>query len=211
VTAPGGGPVEPVTAPGGGPVEPASLPGAGSAAEADIMLGVGRFVTGATVVVSAGATFTSDEKVPPPPPTAAELDQAMVRIVGQQNARLSQMVKAGDLSLIKLYQPGLHARIVQDLALAQKNPWALYSAFAKLTWAYGKALELMVDEALQIDEVAGGAFKHLGGKNQADWVAGGALAGVLYDLTTNHPDAIAKHHARFYGEKMRVVTYQPPW
>jgi hypothetical protein len=49
------------------------------------------------------------------------------------------------------------------------------------------------------------------GANRADWVGRGALGGVLYDLTTNNPAEIAKHLARFYGERMRVVTYVPPW
>lgn len=199
----------PVEAPPGLPPETATLPGAESATGAEAVLGAARVVTAATVVVASGATFASDSSIGPAPPSAAELDQAMVRIVREQNARLRKAVESGDLSLIHLYRPGLHKRVTELLQAATTNPWLVFTAYNLFRLAYGKTLELMVNDAIQIDPVASQGFEHLGGANQADWVGLGSLAGVLYDLTTEA--GAESHMERFYGERMRIVTYDPPW
>ncbi|MEV7451404.1 hypothetical protein [Streptomyces nigra] len=127
----------------------------------------------------------------------------------EQNARLRKAVESGDLSLIQLYRPGLHKRVTELLQAATTNPWLVFTAYNLFRLAYGKTLELMVNDAIQIDPVASQGFEHLGGANQADWVGLGSLAGVLYDLTTEA--GAESHMERFYGERMRIVTYDPPW
>jgi RHS repeat-associated protein len=226
-----GVPEAPIEAPPTGPAQPAAAPGAatesavapGAATEAatapglltDALVLAGRVLTGAAVVISTGMTFHGDAPLGPPAPTLVELDQTIVRIAAQQNARLSQAVKAGDYSLLKLYRPGLYNRMVSELDRAKTDPWAYYKAFKILTWAYGKTLEIMVDEALQVDDVAGGYFEHQGGKSQPDWIlrgVGGDGNGLMYDLTTDDPQTIQDHLDRpGYGPNLRIVPYKPPW
>jgi hypothetical protein len=107
------------------------------------------------------------------------------------------VVRNWDFSLIAAYQPGAMKGILER---AQGNPWA---ALRLLHKAYGKTLELMIDDALQTDDVTSGYFEHLGGKNQADWRR---IDGVLYDVCTT--DTKAEHLCRFYGERMRIYTHQ---
>jgi hypothetical protein len=112
------------------------------------------------------------------------------------------------MKYIQQYQPGLYKRItaLRKLAEDTKNPWHDYTAFVLFRLAYGKTLEWMVNNALQHHPITEGYFEHLGGANQADWKS---IHGVLYDLTTESAAGI--HLKRFYGEKMRIVTYDPPW
>ena len=102
-----------------------------------------------------------------------------------------------DFSLIAAYQPG---RMRAILRTAQSQPWL---SLALLHMAYGKTLELMIDDALRIDDVTAGYFEHLGGANQADWRRND---GVLYDVCTT--DTAAEHTCRFYGEHMRIFEHR---
>lgn len=199
VSAPGAaGAAEGAIAPGAAGAESAIAPGASSAL-GDSLAVAGEVAGGAAIVATAGLTIPGHEPLPqaPPTPTSAELDQAFVRIAQQQNARLEQAVRNWDFSLIAAYQPG---RMRAIMRFAQSAPWA---AISLLHMAYGKTLELMIDDALQIDDVAGGYFGHLGGKNQADWQRSD---GVLYDVCTT--DTAAEHTCRFYGERMRIFEHR---
>jgi RHS repeat-associated protein len=219
--APGGGPVtapgaagagESAIAPGAaGSTETAIAPGAAGTAEKVIAPSaseglaviagrvVAGVVAGAATVLVAGATIPGDSPLPEatPTPTSAELDAAFVRIAQREEARLREMVRNWDFSLIAAYQPGAMKAI---LRMAQSRPWAALSLLHK---AYGRTLELMIDDALQTDDVTSGYFEHLGGANQADWRR---YDGVLYDVCTT--DTRAEHLARFYGERMRIYTHQ---
>ena len=74
--------------------------------------------------------------------------------------------------------------------------------------AYGKVLELMVRDALNIDNRPQ-LHQHRGGANEADFWGLGPIEGLSYDITT--PDAAQKHYARRYGENLRILPYKPPW
>jgi RHS repeat-associated protein len=213
--APGAGPAVAPGAAGGGAV---SAPGAAGAGEAAIAPGAaseaavapgassalgeglavaGQVAAGVAVVGIAGLTIPGHEPAGPPPPTSAELDAAFVRIARQQNARLENAVRNWDFTLIATYTPG---RMKAIMKFAQTAPWL---AYALLHMAYGKTLELMIDEALEFDDVTSGRFTHLGGANQADWKR---EDGVLYDVCSL--DTVDEHSCRFYGEKMRIFPHR---
>ncbi|PRY25828.1 SpvB/TcaC N-terminal domain-containing protein [Pseudosporangium ferrugineum] len=206
-SAPGGAPV---TAPGAaGAAEGAIAPGATGATETAIAPGAasglgeglavaGKVAAGAAVVLVAGLTVPGHQPLTyAPTPTSAELDQAFVRIARQQNTRLENAVRNWDFSLIAAYQPG---RMRAILKFSQSAPWL---AMSLLHMAYGKTLELMIEDALRVDDVAGGYFTHLGGAHQADWES---IHGVLYDVCTT--DTAAEHICRSYGEHMRIFEHR---
>ena len=214
VSTPPGTPNVPARAPGFGPNSfqpgsyrappptnqvPATAPGAASV--------VGQILTGAAVILSCGALFHGDSSIDqqaPPTPTVVDLDKAFVEIVKQQNEILSNAIQNHDWSYIAAYTPG---RMEAIMRIFPNSPWVAYAIFQM---AYGKVLELMVRDALNIDERTSGYFEHRGGKNEADFWGHGPIKGLGYDITT--PEGIKRHEQRpGYGENLRTVPYKPPW
>ena len=216
-----GAPGPPVSAPPGSPTMPARAPGPNSwsyrappptsqvpatAPGAGPLAVIGQILTAATVIISCGAMFHGDSSIPqaPPVPTVVDLDRAIVEIVGEQNDILSNAIQNHDWSYIASYTPG---RLEAIMKLFPTNPEVAYSLFQM---AYGKVLELMVRDALNIDERTSGYFEHRGGKNESDFWGHGPIEGIGYDITT--PPEVEPHELRpGYGENLRTVPYRPPW
>lgn len=168
---------------------------------------MGQILTGAAVILGCGALFHGDSSIDqqaPPTPTVVDLDKAFVEIVKQQNEILSNAIQNHDWSYIAAYTPG---RMEAIMRIFPNSPWVAYAIFQM---AYGKVLELMVRDALNIDERTSGYFEHRGGKNEADFWGHGPIKGLGYDITT--PEGIKRHEQRpGYGENLRTVPYKPPW
>jgi RHS repeat-associated protein len=215
VSTPPGTPSAPARAPGFGPNSfrpgtwqappqtvqvPATAPGATTGPR----VWAGRILAGPLVILGFGMLFHGDSPVPPATtPTLADLDKAIVEIVKQQNDILSSAIQRHDWSLIAAYTP---KRMEAIMRIFPNHPELAYKLFQL---AYGKVLELMVDDALRIDDRTSGYFEHRGGANEADWWGHGPIEGLAYDLTT--PGAEEKHYDRRYGENLRVIKYKPPW
>ncbi|MET9385993.1 SpvB/TcaC N-terminal domain-containing protein [Streptomyces sp. NPDC002928] len=78
---------------------------------------------------------------------------------------------------------------------------------------FGQAMERAVERAVRSNPLLSKFLVHIGNKagvavrgpGRPDWMGRGILQGILVDLTT--VAGAAKHYARYYGEKMLVLTY----
>ncbi|MGW2178009.1 hypothetical protein ACWCXX_07945 [Streptomyces sp. NPDC001732] len=66
-----------------------------------------------------------------------------------------------------------------------------------LTWMnFGKAMERTVNSHIQLEPALNKHLRHAGGAGVPDWYGIGAIEGCIFDLTTDHPETVAKHLGR---------------
>jgi RHS repeat-associated protein len=138
-------------------------------------------------------------------PTIAELDAHFVTTVGEENARLAAAVRADphQLSALAEHVPGLTAAALRSAQNGGGKAVALFNL------AYGHALEKRVAQRLAAGPHSQ-YFQYLAGPSRPDFRLTMPTIGakIIYDITT--PKDVARHLARPYGEKMRIVTYDRP-
>jgi len=107
---------------------------------------------------------------------------------------------------------------LQKLGLSKKQINILLNKKTSRIFAatYGQAIEKLVERSIRSNPTLSKLFEYIGsragiavrGPGKPDWMGKGPLQGWLVDLTT--VIGKAQHHARYYGEKMLVLTYRRP-
>jgi RHS repeat-associated protein len=131
---------------------------------------------------------------------------ALERAVQRQGQRLAAAIAGKDAAFLQ--RLGLSPRQINILLNRQTS-----RPFAAI---YGQAMERLVDRAVRSSSLLSRYLRHVGnkvgaavaGSGRPDWVGRGIVQGLLVDLTTLAGKAA--HHARYYGEKMLVLTYVRP-
>ncbi len=130
--------------------------------------------------------------------------ERLQQTVDTQNSRLANAIRNGNTGFLR--NLGLSARTIRQLLSGTGRRFAA---------AYGRALERAVSRAIRSDPELSGQFEHIGnrsgvatsGRGRPDFRGrvGSEFQGWLGDLTTTA--GRAAHYARYYGERMLVLTY----
>jgi len=131
---------------------------------------------------------------------------ALERSVQRQGQKLASAIAQRDIAFLQ--RLGLSPKQINILINRQTS-----QPFAAI---YGQAMERLLDRAIRSSSLLSKYFKHIGskagvavaGSGRPDWMGKGLMQGVLVDLTT--VAGRANHYARYYGEKMLVLTYARP-
>ncbi|MFI5771884.1 hypothetical protein ACIA74_25795 [Streptomyces sp. NPDC051658] len=82
-----------------------------------------------------------------------------------------------------------------------------------LTWMnFGKAMERTVNSHILLEPALNKHLRHAGGAGVPDWYGTGAIEGCIFDLTTDHPETVAKHFGRKWWKAAgnRALLIQSP-
>jgi len=132
--------------------------------------------------------------------------QALERTVQRQGTRLANAIAQRNTAFLQ--RVGLSAKQINILLNRQTaRPFAAI---------YGQAMERLVGRSIRSSPLLSRLFEHIGnragvavaGRGRPDWMGRGLMQGTLVDLTT--VAGRASHYARYYGEKMLVLTYTRP-
>lgn len=73
---------------------------------------------------------------------------------------------------------------------------------------YGNAVERLVKSRIESDPTLDSLYKHVGRKNNPDFVGKGLFENQLFDITTARQAEV--HLVRPYGDGLKIITYDRP-